>query len=251
MFRDKPFQPLLEYERIDGKSLRYMTIRQSGSPHHVAFIHGAPGSSSDFLNYFLSDSLCMQANLLSVDRPGYGYSDFGEYTPIYEQATMIAEVLRSAMNMQPFVLVCHSYGGPVAGKIAMDHPELVRALIMLAPAIDPDLEVIWFVAKMAAVPAFGKLVPAALRVASEEKLHHAAELRQLESLWKTIQCPVCHVHGTGDLIVPYRNILFSKKHLDQRLLHALTLKGAGHFLPWTHQSLVMDLVKQYTQSENK
>ena len=241
----------MEYKRVDGRTLRYMTIRQSGSPHHVAFIHGSPGSSADFLPYFLYDSLCLQVNLLSVDRPGYGYSDFGEYTPIDVQADVIAEVLRNAKNGHPYVLVCHSYGGPVAGKIAMDHPELVRALIMLAPAIDPELEVIWLAARIAAVPAFGKLVPAALRVASEEKLHHAAELMQLESHWKKIQCPVCHVHGTDDLIVPYRNILFSKKHIDPRLLHALTLKGAGHFLPWTHQSLVMDLVNQYVQTDNK
>ena len=44
----------------------------------IFFIHGAPGSSDNYYEYLQDSLLLEKANLYSIDRPGYGFSNFGK-----------------------------------------------------------------------------------------------------------------------------------------------------------------------------
>src|SRR3546814_18455192 len=43
-------------------------------------------------------------------------------------------------NGAPAIVVGHSLGGPIAAKLAMDYPDRVRGLLLLAPSVAPALE---------------------------------------------------------------------------------------------------------------
>src|SRR5687768_14810555 len=76
-------------KKILGKQESYQTgfreihYIQSGNDTMplALFIHGSPGSLSAFIE-FLADSILLQkALLISTDRPGFGYSNFGNAEP--------------------------------------------------------------------------------------------------------------------------------------------------------------------------
>lgn len=203
----------------------------------VCFVHGAPGSSQDFYSYLQDSLLLSQANLYSVDRPGYGYSNFGHAeVSIQKQAEIVAAII-DKLPEQKVIIVGHSFGGPIAALASIYTSKIVSA-IMLAPAIDPDHEKILKIAYLGKWKATRWFVPKSLRVAADEKFTHVAELSKVQNLWPQVPVPVTHYHGTKDVLVPYENIQFSAQVFDPSSLKMVTLADENHFLPWTQYALV-------------
>lgn len=102
----------------------------------MVFIHGASGSGREGL-ITLAPGLEDKGRILLPDRPGLGWSerpDTGWQLGV--QAAMLAEALR-ASGVQRAVIVGHSFGGAVSLRLALDHPDLVASLVLLAPASHP------------------------------------------------------------------------------------------------------------------
>ncbi len=196
----------------------------------VLFVHGAPGGADAWFD-FMEDSLLRQkARLVSIDRPGYGYSDFGTaVVSVVEQAEAVNAVLQRSGN-GPAILVGHSYGGPVIGKYAVDHPGRVKALFMVAPVNDPDSEVEFWYANIGRWKLTRWMVSKAMRVATDEKFAHIAELRNMIPDWSRLTMPVVHMHGKKDNLASFDNIAFSKKHIPQHLLRTIELEKGNHLL---------------------
>ena len=104
-----------------------------GSGPTILMIHGLGGQTGNF-TYGLVDRLAERYRVVAVDRPGCGFSDpLPEGgAPICRQAEIMAEVIRKLELDRPLV-VGHSLGGAIALALAIDHPELVRGLCLLAP----------------------------------------------------------------------------------------------------------------------
>lgn len=203
----------------------------------VCFVHGAPGSSQDFYSYLQDSLLLSQANLYSVDRPGYGYSNFGHAeVSIQKQAEIVAAIIEQ-LPEQNVIIVGHSFGGPIAALASIYTAKIVSA-IMLAPAIDPAHEKILKIAYLGKWKATRWFVPPALRVAADEKFTHVEELSKLLHAWPQLRVPITHYHGTSDVLVPYENIQFSAQVFDPNRLKMVTLEDENHFLPWTQYGLV-------------
>lgn len=201
------------------------------------FVHGAPGSSQDFYSYLQDSLLLSQANLYSVDRPGYGYSNFGKAeVSIQKQAEIVAELI-AQLPEQKVIIVGHSFGGPIAALASVYTSKIVAA-VMLAPAIDPAHEKILKIAYLGKWKATRWFVPKAMRVAADEKFTHVAELSKVQNLWPQVSVPVTHYHGTKDVLVPYENIHFSAKVFEPASFKAITLDNENHFLPWTQHELL-------------
>lgn len=239
-FRNK--QVAASIKRHNFKSCDY-PVRVVGGPvdadKDVAlfFVHGAPGSSQDFYSYLQDSLLLSQANLYSVDRPGYGYSNFGKAeVSIQKQAEIVAELI-SQLPEQKVIIVGHSFGGPIAALTSIYSSKIVAA-VMLAPAIDPAHEKILKIAYLGKWKATRWFVPKALRVAADEKFTHVAELSKVQNLWSQVPVPVTHYHGTKDVLVPYENIHFSTKVFEPAKFKAITLDNENHFLPWSQYELL-------------
>lgn len=240
IFENEPLKAEIRYLHHENKKIRYMLLTSAPNHPWIVFIHGAPGSSGDFINFFKNNALNRQFNLISIDRLGYGYSDFGRAeTSMQKQAKALQAVIMEVCGNEAVMLVGHSYGGPIAMKMAVVFPGSFNALVLLAPAIDPDNEKKFTSAQLGLNEWSRWAVPAAWRVAAAEKMSHVAELRKLAPALSQIEIPVCHMHGTRDSLVPFENTDFSRKHIRSDLLELIILEKTDHFLPWTHERIIV------------
>ena len=239
-FNDLNTRVHIDYIEFEDTQIRCIrTGPEDNTLPLILFIHGAPGSAFDYKEYLADYDLKSQFRLVSMDRLGYGHSDFGHSEiNIERHARAAATVIQSFENQTVFV-VSHSYGCPVAGKLAADYPDLLKGFIMLAPLNDPNSEPLPLYS-IFAHSIIGKLVlPTFIDVASDEKIRHAESLRQIENDWSKISVPVLHIHGEKDGLAPFRaNVTFSQNNINPTVLSLRTEKNMGHLLLWLNAGYV-------------
>jgi pimeloyl-ACP methyl ester carboxylesterase len=222
---------------VNGIKIRYLVTGDSLKPALI-FVHGAPSSISVFNGFYWNDSLQNNCEMWSVDRPGYGYSDFGKPLPIIEkQAQCIIAMLEKIGGKRKKILLGTSFGGPIVAKIAALRPDLVDGLILAAPAVQPGEEKIYNLT----YPTSSWLkwaTPKMFRSANAEKLVHKEELEKMLPDWNKIKVPVIMIQGLADELVYPSNILFLKKQLSQTSLKVYAVRSQEHFLSWPQKKLI-------------
>ncbi|WP_335965218.1 alpha/beta hydrolase [Galbibacter sp. PAP.153] len=204
----------------------------------VLFVHGAPGSADAFYNYLKDPTLLKNAEIVTFDRPGYGYSDFGKAHPsIIKQAMAVSELIDS-LHLKNVILVGHSYGAPVAAYATLKNKD-IKGLVMLSPAIAPDKEIYFWVGNLARWRATRWLVPPAFVVSADEKYTHEAALRLIEPQWKNLQVPTVIIHGKKDMLASYENMTYAKEQFKNAPVRTISLPEENHFIPWTKQQLIV------------
>jgi len=123
---------------LDGGRLHYLDL---GSGPPIVMIHGLGGQTAHF-THSLTDRLKDDFRLVVVDRPGAGHSPRAADAPanVRAQAASIAGLIRHLALERPLV-VGHSLGGAVALALALDHPDAVGGLALIAPLTHPQDEV--------------------------------------------------------------------------------------------------------------
>ena len=124
------------FVRVNGKRVHY---RDVGSGPTIVMIHGLAGQMRNF-SYALLDKLASDHRVILIDRPGSGYSDPIDSATIRSQAAHIGDALQTLGLDRPLV-VGHSLGGAVALALALDRPDQVGGLALLAPLTHPMDEV--------------------------------------------------------------------------------------------------------------
>jgi len=238
-FKKEHLKPVIFHEMVNGKKIRFIAASKIDyNKPTLFFVHGAPGSATDFSNFLKDKELIKLANLISIDRLGYGYSDYGHAeTSIEKQAETIYAIAKK-FTKNKLILIGWSYGGPIIVKIAAEHPTKINHLVLLAPAISPKDEKYFKIAKLAQWTLTKWFVPKGFRVAEAEKLAHVKELTKMLGDWKKLKTPITYYHGDKDKLVPYANIYFIKNHVSNKLLKVITLKNANHFIPWKNYEIV-------------
>jgi pimeloyl-ACP methyl ester carboxylesterase len=99
----------------------------------VVMIHGLAGQLSHY-TYGVAGKLAGRHRVVVVDRPGSGYSTRAAAAPadLSAQAASIAALIRT-LDVGPACVVGHSLGGAVALTLALEHPQQVAGLALLAP----------------------------------------------------------------------------------------------------------------------
>jgi pimeloyl-ACP methyl ester carboxylesterase len=231
------------YYTIDDRIIHYVTSGDSTKPL-VLFIHGSPGSLSAFIHFLADSILAERAFLVTTDRPGFGYSNFGSAEPSLEkQAATLKPILESYKKNRPIILVGHSLGGPLIARMAIDYPELVDGLVIVAGSIDPELEPneTWFRAPLA-TPFLSWILPRSFRASNEEIYHLKPELVKMLPLWEKITCPVTVIQGKKDSLVPVANADFAKKMLINAPVEFVLVDEMDHFVPWSNPELIHDAI---------
>ena len=116
---------------VDGVRLHVLD-RGAGPP--VVLIHGLGGQIGHFV-HSLVPRLEDDFRVVAVDRPGSGYSSPAP-GGVRGQATIFAHAIRALKLGKPLI-VGHSLGGAVALALALDHPDCVGGLALIAPATHP------------------------------------------------------------------------------------------------------------------
>jgi pimeloyl-ACP methyl ester carboxylesterase len=115
-----------------GLRLRYVE-RGEGEPS-VVLLHGNGAMVEDFaISGVLAASASQHHRTVAFDRPGYGASERPRdrnWTPA-AQATLLAEAFARLGIRRPIV-VGHSWGTLVALALALDHPDAVSGLVLIA-----------------------------------------------------------------------------------------------------------------------
>lgn len=203
------------------------------------FIHGSPGSWDAYKTYLSDLDLQKKYRLIAIDRPGFGYSNFGNAEDLETQANLILSFIQSKYNNQPITLIGHSLGGPVAVKLATKKPKLFKNLVILAGAIDPKAETPeeWRVIFM--VKPIRYIVPGAFRPANDELWWLKEDLKVMKPQLNRITSNVIIIHGTKDPLVPFSNVAFMEKEfVNARKIETIPIENANHFILWEHYDII-------------
>jgi pimeloyl-ACP methyl ester carboxylesterase len=115
---------------IDGERIHYM---DEGAGPPLVLIHGLAGQIRVFTHSLL-DHLKSNHRVIIIDRPGCGYSTRSPKSSaaVTAQAQTVARFIE-ALELERPLVAGHSLGGAIALALALNHPELVAGLALIAP----------------------------------------------------------------------------------------------------------------------
>ncbi|CDR33749.1 alpha/beta fold hydrolase [Criblamydia sequanensis] len=117
--------------RIENLNIFYREAGPKDAPV-ILLLHGVP-TSSRMYQAMLESSLNTKYRLIAPDFPGFGHSSWPspkEFNYTFDHLAEITEKFAAAMNLRCYILFLHDYGGPVGMRMAISHPEKVKAIII-------------------------------------------------------------------------------------------------------------------------
>jgi len=125
----------------------------------VLLLHGASGNQAEIV-LALGDRLAGRFRVIAPDRPGHGWSDRagGSQAALpTEQAALVVEALEK-LGVRRAIVVGHSWSGTLATSLALDHPDRVAGLVLLAPVTHPWTGGVAWYYNPAAAPVLGDIL---------------------------------------------------------------------------------------------
>jgi pimeloyl-ACP methyl ester carboxylesterase len=115
---------------VAGNRVHYV---ETGEGRPILFVHGLGGQLHHF-RHPLFPAIGPGYRLIALDRPGSGYSARarGATARLTEQADVIAGFI-AALGLEKPLLVGHSLGGAVTLGVALNHPDAISGIVLLAP----------------------------------------------------------------------------------------------------------------------
>jgi pimeloyl-ACP methyl ester carboxylesterase len=140
---------------VDSLGSKAHVVVQGQGPD-VLLLHGAASNARELLSAF--DGRLDQVRKIAPDRPGLGHSHRSAGAEqLAVQAAFIAGILEKTAK-EPVVAVGHSWGAAVCLRLALDRPDLVKALVLLAPASHPWTGGTSLTNRLAAMPVIGPIL---------------------------------------------------------------------------------------------
>ncbi|WP_165907639.1 alpha/beta fold hydrolase [Primorskyibacter sedentarius] len=219
---------------LDENGLSLSTL-SAGEPsaQQILFIHGSPGRAEEWRPYL--ENCPADQYRIAVDRAGYGESQPSAPCPtIAAQADAIAPLLTPRC-----IIVGYSYGGSVALQLAADHPDLVAGLLLVGCPIDPQLEYVNPLQRVAATSIVARLLPRALNASNIELLPFKSDLADLLPKLSAIKSRVTVMQGLLDTLVVGSNADMLAAQLNGSAApRVILIQDGDHYLPWTHRLTV-------------
>jgi pimeloyl-ACP methyl ester carboxylesterase len=148
-----------EMIEVAGATLNVVDIgpRDAAGPP-IVLIHGA-SSNLETMRKPLGDMLAARHRVILIDRPGHGWSTRAreeDSTPEI-QDRMIEQAL-SKLGVGPVIVVVHSWAGALGARMALDYPNRIGGLVMLAPVAYPWPGGVGWYNRLVATPVIGPLL---------------------------------------------------------------------------------------------
>ena len=156
---ERRYPPTGEFVDVTGGRLHAVQIgpRDTSGPP-IVLIHGAT-SSMETMRLPLGNMLAEKHRVILIDRPGFGWSlrdDVSDSSPGM-QARMIDETLEK-LGIDQAIVVVHSLAGALGALMALDYPQRVAGLVMLAGVTHPWPGGVGIYNKVVTTPVIGKLL---------------------------------------------------------------------------------------------
>ncbi|MBP2303803.1 alpha/beta fold hydrolase [Azospirillum melinis] len=153
---ERRYPPEGRFLTVDGVRLHYM---EAGEGPPVVLLHGNVSALGDSLASGLFQRLARTHRVIAFDRPGMGHSNRPRdraWTP-EDQADLLAQAF-AALEIENAVVVGHSYATLVALALALDHPQAVKGLVLMAGYYFPTKRVDAVLVAPLAMPVLGDLL---------------------------------------------------------------------------------------------
>lgn len=127
----------MPYAQIDGFAAHYT---EAGKGEAVVLLHAGGTSSAHWRK--IVPQLQGRFRVVAPDLIGFGETESwsGERELTHDdQAALVLGVIERGTEAGPVHVVGHSYGGAVAVRLALGHPELVKSLVLVEPVLTPLL----------------------------------------------------------------------------------------------------------------
>ncbi len=266
---------------------RSLSVSDTGTGKPIVLVHGLASNASDWGE--LPARLAAAGHrVIHYDRIGYGYSTRSEpgasnYT--YASNATDLRALLNALGIERAALVGWSFGGGVVQTFALESPERVTQLALIASTGPVHRPATGSLARIVKSP----LGPHAMRWAAsipflrrrlvhDDVLRAFGRERDIPALWieyreamlampgtlrtislefrradpqqlrpDAIQTPTLVVHGTDDLRIPHVVAEDLARRLPNSALQ--TVLEGGHMLPITHPDLLAEKLHELVGSE--
>jgi pimeloyl-ACP methyl ester carboxylesterase len=272
-------QPTSKYVTVDGTRLHFV-IRGAGRP--VVLIHGNPGSGQDWTRLF--GPLAADHRAIAFDRPGHGLSQRPKQgdTTVEVQARLLHDALKQLHVERP-IIVGHSWGGALALVYAINYPQEVAGVVLVAPAVYESQDATSLLTQLPAVPVIGDAVnsvftplfgaslvrselkkafspdpvpknylrsvlfewtrPKKVKAYSQDDASLNDSLKKFSPRYPEISVPVSIIAGDSDLCVSEKD---NAERLHQALpkSHLVVLPKTGHQIPFTRSQAVVDEIER-------
>lgn len=198
------------------------------------------------------DLVARQARAHLVHLPGTGQAPDAPWPAgLAEDVTATLDWLSANPAAGPLVLVGHSYGCQVAGRIAAAVPNQVTALVLASPTIDPAYRswprlVTRFALESAATPArLGRMQLSEQRRAGPRRM--LAIVRSMladdpEEALARVHVPTTVVRGEHDRLCTER---WARRLADRPGGSFVSVEGGMHAFPYDRPEALAEAVKAY------
>lgn len=228
---------------------------------NLVFIHGWGLSSQIF-----EPIICRLKNefkVYSLDLPGFGNSAINKPMTLEDYADFVYDFIQKKIEREKPIIIGHSFGGAVATKLAILHPESISKLILVnASAVRQPRRKIIFIKKTADIlkPLLPKKIRRLiLKILGYDKTDYAQiesfELKEtfknvikadLKPHFHLIKTPTLVIWGEKDAVTP----LSEGKIIAENIPGAkfAVVKNAGHFLFLEKPEEFIKLIKEFASS---
>jgi pimeloyl-ACP methyl ester carboxylesterase len=129
---------------VNGLKIFYREAGPKDAPT-VLLLHGFPSSSHMFRN--LIPALADRFHVVAPDYPGFGNSSMprvGEFEYTFDHLTDVIDGFTERVGLTSYALYVQDYGAPIGFRLAVKHPERIRALVIQnGNAYDEGLRDFW------------------------------------------------------------------------------------------------------------
>jgi pimeloyl-ACP methyl ester carboxylesterase len=148
--------PTGRFLKVDGVHLHYIE-RGRGEP--LVLFHGNGTHGRDFDISGLVDMAATHYRVIVFDRPGFGHSErpADRVWSAEAQAALLHKALR-LLGVERAVVMGHSWGTQVALALALNHPAMVKSLVLASGYYFPSVRADIIPLMVPAVPVLGAVV---------------------------------------------------------------------------------------------
>lgn len=238
---------------VEGFRIRYM---EAGEGAPLVHLHGAGGMRLNAAH----DLLARQFRVIAFEMPGFGAEDNQRSRDMAELAATMAKAAQ-ALGLQRFNLMGTSFGGKVALLLALQFPDLLRAVVLEAPAAirpegtqapsgAPEAIAQRLYAHPERMPPLPATDPAvAMRIAIlTRRLRGPDRDAALETRLPELKMPVLAVFGTRDAVIPPAMGRLYKELIPDA--HLVFVYDAGHAIAAERPEAFVEVVGDFLERED-
>ena len=259
----------------DGKISYSKWVSKNDSTNLLILIHGT-GAHKKWWDP-IAPQFLNETNVIAVDLPGMGDSDFRNNYSIKDFGKCIFSIIdkeKIEMNIENIYIVGHSLGGQVAAYVASENKNLVTSLIMIdtfirPPDYDPSQHEGGPLRKIKHYPDKITILER-FRLMPEQTCHNTWFLRYIAEYsvketkdgwrWKfddlmfnslerlfgykfSFNCPTLFIYGAESLLMS-GNILPNIKNMYSDVMDFKKVNEAAHHVPLDKPLEIIDIIKK-------